>query len=601
MQIALVTSEIGTNSGGLSYSCLAHAEFFSDLGFDVTIISSVYNKIEGINTLKFKTICNEINLCDGGYKKNLKDHLFFRGHLKNIINKVSNQNFKFIIAFGAGLNGLFASEISRLTGAKLIVLLRGSEINLSISDTTLYHYNYNCLKQAFAIISLSNELLEVAKAIYFEKSKTYKVIPNWTECSENIKIPDLKKENFLLGSGAKNLNEKKGVANLISMLNILNQKSDIPFCFEFAGNIDSDLLSNYQNLCQELGISTKVSFLGYLPREDFIKRLNTWDFYIQGSFCEGFSNSIGDCLTLGIPVIISKSGFIAETLQKIANEIIFTDFVPESMADKILKLIQNSEIKTIYKRAYEAISFESNINLVKNQWLSFFEKINKPSKHIPISFQNIQCIVFHDISNSINSQIDTSIESFRLFVHLISQKGYSLCSALDYFNSKEKSNLIICTFDDAYEGVYKYAFPVLKSFNFNATIFTCTEYFGLQNDWNFKDTIKRRHLTISELEELKMNGWEIGSHGKSHKSFLRLSDSELVDEICTSKTILEKHFNKIESFAYPYGDYNDYIKRIVSENYSFAFSLSKGGTLDAIDNHQIRRYFISEFIKILEL
>jgi glycosyltransferase involved in cell wall biosynthesis len=601
MRIAIVTSEIGVNSGGLSYSCCTYAQLLSELGYDITVISSVYDKTKFTHNQKYAVIYNEVVLCEGGYKKELKEHLFFRGHLKNILSNFENQHFEFIISFGAGLNGLFASEISRLTDTKLIVLLRGSEINLSISDTTLYQYNYNCLKQAIAIVSLSNELQEVSKAIYFDRSKIYTVIPNWTECSETIRIPNLKKEKFLLGCGAKNLNEKKGISNLISMLHVLNQKSDIPFYFEFAGNIDSDLLINYQNLCHELRISNRVNFLGDLPREDFIKRLSTWDFYIQGSFCEGFSNSIGDCLMLGIPVIISNSGFIAETINNIANEIIFNDFVPESMSDKILDLVQNPEIEIIYKRAYQSILSASNINLVKNQWFLLFERLRKENKCIPVSFENIHSIVFHDISNSINSHIDTSIECFQSFVNLVSQKGYSLCSTSEYFRSKDKSKLIICTFDDAYEGVYKFAFPVLKTFNFTATVFVCTDYFGQQNDWNFKDTVKRRHLTISELEELKQNDWEIGSHGKSHKSFLRLSDSELVAEICTSKAILEKHFGKVESFAYPYGDYNEYIMKIVSENYSFAFSLSKGGTMNNIDNHQIRRYFISELNKILEL
>src|SRR5690606_33861367 len=127
-----------------------------------------------------------------------------------------------------------------------------------------------------------------------------------------------------------NLNEKKGVSNLISMLYLLNSKSDKQFHFEFAGNIDSDLLLNYQNLCKQLGIFDRVSFLEDLSREEFKERLRTWDFYIQGSFCEGFSNSIGDCLEVGIPIIISDSGFIAESLKENVHEIIFDDFAPEN-------------------------------------------------------------------------------------------------------------------------------------------------------------------------------------------------------------------------------------------------------------------------------
>ncbi|HRK80937.1 MAG TPA: polysaccharide deacetylase family protein [Saprospiraceae bacterium] len=601
MRIAIVTSEIGVNSGGLSYSCCTYAQLLSELGYDITIISSVYDKTKFTHNPKYKVIYNEVMLCEGGYKKELKEHLFFRGHLKNILSNCKNQHFEFIIAFGAGLNGLFASEISRLTGTKLIVLLRGSEINLSISDTTLYQYNYNCLKQAVAIVSLSNELQEVSKAIYFNRSKIYTVIPNWTECSETIRIPNLKKGNFLLGCGAKNLNEKKGVSNLITMLYYLNQKSDAVFYFEFAGNVDKDLLLNYKRYCQEIGIEDNIVFLGDLSREDFLKKLKTWDFYVQGSFCEGFSNSIGDCLKYGIPIIISNSGFIAETICNEVNEIVFNDFVPEKMSEKIIQLLQNKEIKKTYEKAFQAVSSLSNVDVVKKQWLMLFDRIRTARNEISLSINSIHSIVLHDISDSINSHLDTSIENFESVVNLIHQKGYMLCSANDYFRSEDKSKLIICTFDDAYEGVYKYAFPVLKTFGFTATVFVCTDYFGQHNDWNFKDTVKRRHLTISELEEIKQNGWEIGSHGKSHKSFLRLSESELVDEICTSKAILEKHFGIVESFAYPYGDYNDYTMKIVSKNYSFAFSLSKGGTMNKIDNHQIRRYFISELNKILEL
>jgi glycosyltransferase involved in cell wall biosynthesis len=601
MRIAIVTSEIGVNSGGLSYSCCTYAQLLSGLGYDITIISSVYDKTKFTHNPKYKVFYNEVLLCEGGYKKELKEHLFFRGHLKNIFSNCKNQYFEFIISFGAGLNGLFASEISRLTGTKLIVLLRGSEINLSISDTTLYQYNYNCLKQAVAIVSLSNELQEVSKAICFDRSKIYTVIPNWTECSETIRIPNLKKEKFLLGCGAKNLNEKKGVSNLITMLNYLNQKSDVVFHFEFAGNVDKDLLSNYKRYCKEIGIEDNVVFLGDLSREDFLKKLKTWDFYVQGSFCEGFSNSIGDCLKYGIPIIISNSGFIAETICNEANEIIFNDFAPENMSEQILQLLQNKEIEKTYEKALQAISSVCSIDVVKKQWLMLFDRIRKARNEISFSLNSVHSIVFHDISDSINSHLDTSIENFESFVNLIHQKGYMLCSARDYFRSEDKSKLIICTFDDAYEGVYKYAFPVLKNLDFTATTFVCTNYFGQQNDWNYKDHVKRTHLTISELEELNKNGWEIGSHGKSHKSFLRLSDSELIDEICTSKAILEKYFCKVESFAYPYGDYNDYIMKIVSENYSYAFSLSKGGTMYKIDNHQIRRYFISELNKILEL
>ena len=162
---------------------------------------------------------------------------------------VSETKYDYLISFGAGLNGLFASELSFALQVKLLVLLRGSEINLSISDIQRKAYNYHCLKQAQKIIALSAELLDRSKQIYFNPNTEYHVIPNPIDsCNFSSTINPYKK-TFVLGCGSKNLNEKKGVANLISMLPYLNKNQTYNFRFEFAGQIDSDLLSNYIDLC----------------------------------------------------------------------------------------------------------------------------------------------------------------------------------------------------------------------------------------------------------------------------------------------------------------------------------------------------------------
>ena len=35
---------------------------------------------------------------------------------------------------------------------------------------------------------------------------------------------------------------------------------------------------------------------------------------------------------------------------------------------------------------------------------------------------------------------------------------------------------VIITFDDGYENNYTYAYPILKKYNFTATIFVCTDF-----------------------------------------------------------------------------------------------------------------------------
>ena len=95
------------------------------------------------------------------------------------------------------------------------------------------------------------------------------------------------------------------------------------------------------------------------------------------------------------------------------------------------------------------------------------------------------------ISNDNYSNIDTNVQSFKTFVQSIFDKGYKLCSSSFYFSCPDKSNLIICTFDDGYTGVKEYGLPILKEFGFTATVFVCSNYIGKKNDWNLKDKKNR--------------------------------------------------------------------------------------------------------------
>jgi glycosyltransferase involved in cell wall biosynthesis/peptidoglycan/xylan/chitin deacetylase (PgdA/CDA1 family) len=597
MRIVIVTSEFGENSGGLSWSCTNFARMLENLGHSVFIVSSINenNIVEYDNVVK-----NKVKFSAGGYKKRLKDHLFFRAHSRNVKESIKNANIDCIIAFGAGLNGLFAADISAQTNIKLIVLLRGSEINLSISDFELREANFYCLKKASMVIALSNELLERAKELYFNAKIAYKVIPNIVTPALGLITPDLNKNKILLGCGSYHLNEKKGVSNLIAMVSYLNKLSEKCFKIEFIGKVDDDLLQNYHALCKQYNIVDEVQFVGKQERSEFIDRMKNWDFYVQGSFCEGFANSVADYLSLGKAFVLSDSGFIAEIIKEECPELVFDNFVPENMAQKVFELSNNTHLKDITDRAYRLINIRTNKEKITTQWENVFSSFHINTAMIDNKLNNnILSVVLHDIDLETYSNIDTPINVFADFVKDVAHKGYRLCSVEQYFTSEDMSNLIICTFDDAYSSVVEYALPVLKQYGFTATIFVCYNYIGQNNDWNMKDTKKRKHLTEDELLLLQSEGWEIGSHGLTHNSLLRLTESELTSELSDSKKLLSNMFGTIESYAYPYGDYNEYCKSKASKTYKCSFSLTKGGTLRDVDNWQIRRYFISELNSLL--
>jgi glycosyltransferase involved in cell wall biosynthesis len=601
MQIAVVTSEFGEKSGGLSYSCLNFSNMIAEMGHQVLIISSIDDSV-GTAHYGFEAMSSDITILKGGYNPKLYNHLFFRAHIQNVLFTLRNKRIDSIVAFGAGYNGLFASELSRLANIRLMTMLRGSEINLSISDFDLRQANYYCLRQSYAVVALSKELLERAKTIFYNQNISYKVIPNPVQVPTRFDFKIKNRSTYIMGCGAYRLNEKKGIANLMEMLYSLNQMSDKKFRFEFIGKIDDDLLQAYNELCRKLGVSDYITFVDGLSRAEFIERMSEWDFYVQGSFCEGFSNSVSDYLGLGKAFVLTNTGFIAETICEQCPEIIFDSFIPSQMAKTINMLIRNQQTDFIYTEAYRMIASLTN----KDRIISDFANLLTINATIQSDItathtrNNITSVLLHDISAEVYTNNDTPRAVLKDFVEKIANKGLRFCSAKQYFESFDRSKLIVCTFDDAYEGVIKYALPIFKQHGFTATVFVCCDYIGKTNSWNLKDTQIRRHLDIENLRQLQKEGWEIGSHGITHNSLLRLPESELEKEIVDSKRFLSKLFGEVESYAYPYGDFNDYCKQKVSHSYRIAFAMTKGGTMNGIDTHQIRRYFISELNTLIK-
>ena len=107
-------------------------------------------------------------------------------------------------------------------------------------------------------------------------------------------------------------------------------------------------------------------------------------------------------------------------------------------------------------------------------------------------------------------------------------------------------------------------------------------------------------MNVDELKILQNYGWEIGSHGVSHQSLLRLNDDEIHYQLSKSKEILENLFGKVSSYAYPYGDFSPYIEKQVKKFYDSAFLLTQGGVYMPVDKHKIHRYYISEIYQILK-
>lgn len=124
-------------------------------------------------------------------------------------------------------------------------------------------------------------------------------------------------------------------------------------------------------------------------------------------------------------------------------------------------------------------------------------------------------------------------------------------------------------FDDAYKNVFDAAFPLLKKYNMTATVFVPANLIG-----------HRAYLSWEQLEKLRAEGIEVGSHSLWHPYLTRSKKARA--EIFESKKILEEKFGaEIQVFAYPFGDFNDEIEKLVKEaGYDMARSFTQPKNTD---------------------
>ena len=153
---------------------------------------------------------------------------------------------------------------------------------------------------------------------------------------------------------------------------------------------------------------------------------------------------------------------------------------------------------------------------------------------------------------------------------------------------------IALTFDDGYLDNYENALPVLEKYKFPATFFIITQ---------FVDDKKPGYMSWDQIEELAINGMEIGSHTLDHIDLHGKPRSVQTTEIAGSKAMIEARIGTpVTSFCYPSGRYDaQTISVLRSAGYLAATTEIQGVLQSSSDMYQLRRirvrgsYSVSDF------
>ncbi|BAU26670.1 polysaccharide deacetylase [Aneurinibacillus soli] len=201
-------------------------------------------------------------------------------------------------------------------------------------------------------------------------------------------------------------------------------------------------------------------------------------------------------------------------------------------------------------------------------------------------------------------------EAFAVQMKILHDNGYKtiqLDTLEQYVDKKIKlpAKTVVLTFDDGYLTNFMYAYPILKRYQYKATMFVITG--SMQQDPEKFNPDMLNRVSWSELPKYSdVFTYEPHAHhfhrvlGK--ESFMLAQPRVAVkNDIHTVSELLHAHHFGNRYFAYPYGQYNqNTIKILKQEGIHMAFTTRKGRVYPGSPKFELNRIGVFPYTSLKE-
>ena len=176
-------------------------------------------------------------------------------------------------------------------------------------------------------------------------------------------------------------------------------------------------------------------------------------------------------------------------------------------------------------------------------------------------------LCYHAVSPDWPAQLAVTPERFEQQLRTLVGRGYRGATFTEAATAPPHRRTLAVTFDDGMRSVLERARPVLAELGLPATVFVPTDLVGSDGPMRWRGVEQwlggaHEHelvpLTWEELRGLRDEGWEIGSHTRTHLRLVQLDDDALGAELGQSRERLEAELGEpCLSLAYPFGEADD--------------------------------------------
>jgi peptidoglycan/xylan/chitin deacetylase (PgdA/CDA1 family) len=175
-------------------------------------------------------------------------------------------------------------------------------------------------------------------------------------------------------------------------------------------------------------------------------------------------------------------------------------------------------------------------------------------------------LCYHAVSDVWSAPIAVTQDSLERQLSGLLSAGYTAKTFRDALREPGSARAVVVTFDDAYRSVIERALPVLSELRIPGTVFAPTSFIGTEEpmSWDgIAEWARGPHarelvpMSWEELGQLAEEGWEVGSHTRTHPRLPTLDSAALREELEESRLACDEHIGAAcATLAYPYGQYN---------------------------------------------
>lgn len=142
-----------------------------------------------------------------------------------------------------------------------------------------------------------------------------------------------------------------------SILLVLEEIPESKFVIAGKGSEEKRL----KELTKSLGISESVKFVGFIPNDKLPQYLTTMDVYVSTSLSDaGIAASTAEAMACGLPVIVTDVADNKKWVEDGENGFVVPIKDPKCLAEKIIYLLQNEDIRKKFGKSNRKIIEERN-------------------------------------------------------------------------------------------------------------------------------------------------------------------------------------------------------------------------------------------------